>query len=54
MDYFNENLKPEQIVKASRTIAVPGGRENGDVLTWLTENGLDVPEFNGRCLHMGN
>ncbi len=51
MNYFNENLEAEAIVRAASTIAVPKGRENGNVVEWMTEIGMDVPEFVGRRLH---
>ncbi len=51
MMYFNETLEPAAMVKAASEIAIPGGRENGDILAWLEEQELDVPAFAGRCLH---
>lgn len=54
MKYFSENLNPAAMITASTRVAIPGGRESGDVSVWLEEQGLDTPVFNGRCLHFKN
>ncbi len=54
MVYFSEQMPAQQMVQIAGSVAIPGGRENGDVLAWMAENGLDVPEFAGRCLHRRN
>ncbi|MDQ5886478.1 MAG: hypothetical protein QG628_875 [Patescibacteria group bacterium] len=52
MEYFNENMSTEEILNNARIIAVPGGRENGNVTAYLKTMGIDAPGITGRCLHI--
>lgn len=52
MDYINNNVSTQQILLSANTIAVPGGRENGNVIEWMSSMGLECPVVTGRCLHL--
>lgn len=51
MEYLNENMSTEEILNNAPIIAVPGGRENGNVIAFLQTMGIEAPGITGRCLH---
>lgn len=54
MEYLNTNVTTEQILLSANTIAIPGGRENGNVVEWMSSMGFEIPDMAGRCLHFRN
>lgn len=52
MDYISERYSPETILKSAQRIAVPSGRESGNVQEWIEVVGWDYPRFEPEgCLH---
>ena len=51
MDYINESYGAETILKSGQVIAVPSGREQGNVVDYFESIGWEYPQFAGRCLH---
>lgn len=51
MYWIEDTYTPEQIFKAANLVALPGGRENGDVRQWLAAQDVKIDGFAGRSLH---
>ena len=54
MNYYNQNQNAAEIFKAAQSVAIPGGRENGNIQEFLASQGTELPAMPGRCLHLAN
>lgn len=53
MDYINSSNSTTEILRYAQTIALPGGRESGNVKEYLATMDFTIPDLPGRCLHRG-